>query len=123
MENDEYPQQHYRPVKWSPNPNAAQVRREYLEFCRISREVFKNPGSILTYSEYINNYTIFAFQISEVLASDRFHQAVRRADTRVHFKLGQRDEDMPNLCMFALGLFESNVLITKNSGVDKDYIT
>ena len=66
VESTEYPGKRLRPIKWSDSTSVANVRREYIDFIRISKEVFGASGTVLSYNEFVRT-PFYVILISIVL--------------------------------------------------------
>lgn len=119
VEGVEYPADKYTPVSWGSSDVTADVRREYLELMRISRQT-KGIGCGLTYEEFINGYTILAFQIAQFLPSNAYVNSQKGGDTKIYFKL--KSTPVQRMSLFAMGVFDNVIYINPNSAIVKNFV-
>ncbi len=96
----------------------AQVRWPYLELFRILQQTSGVDAGI-TYEDFLNGYTIFAFQLSESLPSTQYVTEKKRGDTVVCFDFHEKP-DKPSI-MFVVGVFQEQIFLSASSGLLKTY--
>jgi len=118
IEGQRYPNVVYSVAKWDTDENAAEARHMYLELLRIMQQKHGISCGI-TYDMFLNGFTIIAFQISEALPSKSYTSDKRLGDCVLHFT--QTAATTKPIHVFALGMFQSTILMTNTNGIIKNF--